>query len=102
MVQGLQGIVDVESHNVSGTNAVDSLDASVPGTRRQATLRMQRKQAITGLQSAILLRGPRSPQLPQAKLARTTLITIQVCNKHFEPVLVCCGFTVGSCKEAVR
>ena len=73
----VQGIVDVESHDVSGMDAVDSQDASVPGTRRQATSRMQRKQAITGHQSAI----PRSHQLPQPKLAQTTLITIKVCKK---------------------
>ena len=77
----VQGIVDVESHDVSGMDAVDSQDASVPGTRRQATSRMQRKQAITGHQSAILLQSLRSHQLPQPKLAQTTLITIKVCKK---------------------
>ena len=79
-------MVDVESLDVSripdpGKDAVDSQDASVPGTRRQATSRMQRKQAITGLQSAILLQSPRSPQLPQPKLAQITLITNKVCKK---------------------
>ena len=77
----VQGIVDVESHDVSGMDAVDSQDASVPGTRRQATSRMQRQQAITGHQSAILLQSPKSHQLPLPKLAQTTLITIKVCKK---------------------
>ena len=71
-------MVDVESRDVSRIpdprkDAVDSQDASVPGGERQ--------QAITGLQSAILLQSLRSPQLPQPKLARITLITIKVCKK---------------------
>ena len=69
-------MVDVESRDVSRIpdprkDAVDSQDASVLGE--------EKKQAITGLQSAILLQSLRSPQLPQPKLARITLITIKVC-----------------------
>ena len=71
-------MVDVESRDVSRIpdprkDVVDSQDASVPGGERQ--------QAITGLQSAILLQSLRSHQLPQPKLAQTTLITIKVCKK---------------------
>ena len=71
-------MVDVESRDVSRIpdprkDAVDSQDASAPGGERE--------QAITGLQRAILLQSPRSPQLPQPKLARITLITIKVCKK---------------------